>query len=338
MGGSLLRMDTIRWGIIGAGWIADIFAGDFPLVRNSELTAIGSRNMEKAQKLAAKHRVPKAYGSYAELLDDPEIDVVYIATPHPHHRDIALAAIERGKAVLVEKAFTATHAGAVDVVNAAREKGVFCMEAMWTRFLPAIEAAREVVAWGRIGDVVGVQGDLCAYREYDPTHRLFAPETAGGAILDLGVYVISFAQYFLGSAQTIECVGRLAENGADTAASISIAHTGGGLSTLACGFDGHGPARMSIIGTKGWIEVEPRFHHPTTLSVHRSGVLPRIIEARMTGRGYAHEITEVADRLLSGDTESPTMPLSDTLEVMRVMEECLDQLGIRHQEANLNIH
>ena len=330
-------METIRWGIIGAGWIADVFAGDFPLVRNSELVAIGSRTLDKAERLASKHRVAKAYGSYAQLLDDPGIDVVYIATPHPHHRDIALAAIEGGKAVLVEKSFTATHAGALEVVQAARDKGVFCMEAMWTRFLPAVAAAREVVAWGRIGDVLGVQGDLCAYREYDPTHRLFSPETAGGAILDLGVYVISFAQAFLGSAQTIECVGRLAPNGVDMAASISTAHTGGGLSTLACGFDGHGPARMSIHGTKGWIEVEPRFHHPTTLSVHRSGVLPRIIEAKMTGRGYSHEISEVSERLLAGDTESPTMPLSDTLEVMRVMEECLDQLGIRHAEADLNI-
>ncbi|MDO5736448.1 MAG: Gfo/Idh/MocA family oxidoreductase [Propionibacteriaceae bacterium] len=330
-------MDTTRWGIIGAGWIANTMAADFPLVRNAELTAIASRKVGKAQALATKHRVPKAYGSYMELLDDPDIDVVYIATPHPHHRDIALAAIERGKAVLVEKAFTATHAGAVDVVEAARAKGVFCMEAMWTRFLPAIAAAREVVAWGRIGEVLGVQGDLCAYREFDPNHRLFSEETAGGAILDLGVYVISFAQSFLGEAAQIGCVGRLAPNGADNAASIAIRHTGGGLSTLACGFDGHGPARMAIYGTKGWIELAPRFHHPTTLSVHRSGVLPRIIEANMMGRGYAHEINEVSQRILAGDTESAIMPLSDTLEVMRVMEECLAQLGITHQEADLNI-
>ncbi len=330
-------METIRWGIIGAGWIADVMAADFRFVRNSELVAIGSRDMGKAQDLAKKHRVPRAYGSYAELLDDPDIDVVYVATPHPHHRDVALAAMARGKAVLVEKSFTATHDGAVEVVQAARDKGIFCMEAMWTRFLPAVAAAREVVAWGRIGDVLGVQGDLCAYREYDPNHRLFSPETAGGAVLDLGVYVLSFAQLFLGEAASINCVGRLNPNGTDAAAAISIGHTGGGLSALACGFDGHGPARMSIYGTKGWIEVEPRFHHPTTLSVHRSGVLPRIIEARMTGRGYAHEINEVSERMLAGDTESSIMPLNDTLEVMRVMEECLDQLGVRHQEAELNI-
>lgn len=327
-------METIRWGIIGAGGMADVMAADFRFVRGAEIVAIGSRDLGKAQSLADKHRVPKAFGTYAELLNDSDVDVVYIATPHPHHRDIALAAIARGKAVLVEKSFTATHEGALEVVEAARDKGVFCMEAMWTRFLPVIAAAREVVAWGRIGDVLGVQGDLCAYREYDPDHRLFSPETGGGAMLDLGVYAVSFAQLFLGEAQTINCVGRLNPNGTDAAASMSIGHTGGGLSSLACGFDGFGPARMSIYGTKGWIEVEPRFHHPTSLSVHRAGVLPRIIEAKMTGRGYSHEINEVSERVRAGDTESTIMPLDDTLEVMRVMEESLAQMGIRHQETN----
>ena len=197
--------------------------------------------------------------------------------------------------------------------------------------------ATPLVAHAQTGEVLGVQGDLCAEREYGPNRRLFSHDTAGGAILDRGVYVISFAQLFLGDASEIDCVGRLAPNGTEAAASMSIAYAGGGLSTLACGFDGHGPARMSIYGTKGWIEVEPRFHHPTTLSVHRTGVLPRIIEANMTGRGYAHEINEVSERLLAGDTESMIMPLSDTLEVMRVMEECLSQLGIHHKEANLDI-
>ncbi len=330
-------MDTIRWGIVGAGWIADVMAADFQHVPGAEIIAIASRDLERSQRLASKYSVPRAYGSYAGLLDDHDVDVVYIANTHPHHRDVALAAIERGKAVLVEKAFTATLAGTQEVVAAARAKGTFCMEAMWTRFLPAIAAAREVIAWGRIGDVLGVQGDLCAYREFDPSHRLFSPNTAGGAILDLGVYVVSFAQAFLGTAVDIQCVGRLAPNGVDNAAAMSIKYAGEGLAAIACGFDGHGPGRMSIYGTKGWVEVEPRFHHPTTLSIHRSGVLPRVIEANMTGRGYAHEIAEVTERVLAGDTESHIMPLSDTVEVMRVLEECLRQLGIENHEATVDL-
>ena len=329
-------METIRWGIIGAGWIADVVAGDFAFVPNAELTAIASRDGERARGLAAKHAVPRHYGSYLELLDDDDIDVVYLATTHPHHRDVALAAIERGKGLLVEKSFTATHAGAQEVAAAAKAKGTFCMEAMWTRFLPAVAAAREVVAWGRIGEVLGVQGDLLAYRQFDPSSRFFAADTGGGAILDLGVYLISFAQSYLGSADSIHCVGRMAPNGVDSAATMTLGYVGGGTASLACGFDAHGPGRFTIHGTKGWVEVEPRFHHPTTISVHRSGVLPKVIEARMTGRGYAHELIEVTNRMLAGETESPTMLLSDTLEVMRVMEECLSQLGLSYDEADMS--
>lgn len=330
-------MDTIRWGFVGAGWIADVVASDFGFVPNAELAAIASRDLERAQQFAAKHGVERAYGSYSELLDDESIDVVYLANTHPHHHDVALAAIERGKALLVEKSFTATLAGTQEVVAAARAKGVFCMEAMWTRFLPAIAAAREVVAWGRIGDVLGVQGDLSAYRTFDPSHRLFDPAAGGGAMLDLGVYVVSFAQAFLGAGRKVHCVGRFAPNGVDMAAAISIEHVGGGLASLSCGFDGHGPGRMEIYGTKGWIEIEPRFHHPTTLSVHRTGVLPRVIEANMMGRGYAHEIAEVTDRIFAGDTESTVMPLGDTVEVMRMLEECLGQLGIEQSEAEVPV-
>lgn len=303
----------------------------------AELTAVASREPEKANGFASRHGVPKSFGSYAEMLESDDIDVVYIATPHPQHRDVALKAIEHGKAVLLEKSFTATLAGAQQVVDAARAKGVFAMEAMWTRFLPVVAAAREVVAWGRIGDVVAVQGDLYAHREFQPDHRLFAKDLGGGAILDLGVYVVNFAQAFLGNVKSVDCMTRLFPNGVECAATISLAHSGGGLSSLACGFDGHGPGRMVIIGTKGWIEVEPRFHHPSMITIHRQGVLPRIIEAMPTGRGYSHEFAEVTQRIREGFTESPTMPLDDTLEVMRVLESCLRQAGITHQEADLGL-
>ncbi|AQX15560.1 oxidoreductase [Tessaracoccus lapidicaptus] len=330
-------MTTVRWGIVGTGAIAHGVAGDFQFVPGAELTAVASRTWAKARDFAAEHQVPKAFGSYRELLDSPDIDVVYIATPHPQHRDVALAAIERGKAVLVEKAFTATLAGARQVVDAARAKGVFAMEAMWTRFLPVIAAAREVVAWGRIGDVVGVQGDLYAFREYQPDHRLFSRELGGGAILDLGVYPINVAQAFLGEVKEIDCRARLYPSGVERAATVNLVHAGEGLSSLTFGFDGYGPGRLIVVGTKGWIEIEPRFHHPSMITVHRNGVLPRIIEAMPTGRGYSHEFAEVTQRIREGATESPTMPLSDTLEVMRVLEKCLRQSGVTHQEAAVDL-
>ena len=319
------------------GAIAHGVAGDFQFVPGAELAAVASRTKEKAQEFAARHGVKHAYGSYRELLESPEVDVVYISTPHPYHRDVALAAIANGKSVLVEKAFTATLVGAQQVVDAARAKGVFAMEAMWTRFQPVVAAAREVVAWGRIGEVVAVQGDLYAARDYEPGHRLFERDLGGGAILDLGVYVVNFAQAFLGDVRSVDCLTRLYPTGIEKAASINLGHTGGGMSSLACGFDGPGPGRMTIVGTKGWIEVEPRFHHPTTISVHRAGVLPRIIEARPTGGGYSHEFAEVTQRIAEGSLESPTMPLHDTLEVMRVLESCLRQAGITHSEAKVDL-
>ena len=330
-------MTTVRWGIVGTGAIAHAVAGDFQFVPGAELAGVASRTRANALQFAAQHDVRLAFGSYREMLESPDIDVVYIATPHPQHRDIALAAIANGKAVLVEKSFTATLAGSQEVVDAARAKGVFAMEAMWTRFLPVIAAAREVVAWGRIGDVVGLQGDLYAFREYQPEHRLFARELGGGAILDLGVYPVSFAVAFLGEAKEISSRSRLYPTGVERAAAVNLVHAGEGLSSLTFGFDGYGPGRMVIVGTKGWIEVEPRFHHPSMITVHRNGVLPRIIEALPQGRVYSHEFAEVTQRIREGLTESPTMPLSDTLEVMRILEECLHQAGIEHHEAAVDL-
>ena len=330
-------MGNVRWGIVGLGAIAHGVAGDFQFVPGAELAAVASRTPSKAEQFAREHGVPKAFGSYREMLESDDVDVVYIATPHPQHRDIAIAAINNGKAVLVEKAFAATYDGAKEIIDAARAKGVFAMEAMWTRFLPVVAAAREVVAWGRIGEVVGVQGDIYAYREYQPEHRLFAPELGGGAILDLGVYLVNFAQAFLGDVKEIDSRVRLYPTGVDKAVAINLVHAGGGLASLTCGFDGYGPGRLIIVGTKGWIEVEPRFHHPSVITVHRNGVLPRIIEAQPTGRGYSHEFAEVTQRIREGHTESPTMPLSDTIEVMRVLDKCLHQSGITQREATVDL-
>jgi len=328
-------MDSIRWGIAGPGRIADALVPDFMHVPRADVVAVGSRSEDRARAFASRHGIARAHGSYRALIDDPEVDVIYIATPHPFHRDIALAAIEAGKAVLVEKAFTATFAGTREVVQAARQHGVFAMEAVWTRFQPAIEAAREVIAWGRIGDVTGVQADLCAFRAYTDGDRLFAPDLGGGATLDLGVYLINLADFMLGEATSITAAGRLYDNGVDAAASYLLTYASGATASLTCGFDAHGPGRMIVTGTNGWIEIEPRFHHPSMITIHRTGVLPRVIEAPPSGRGYSHEFAEATRRIAAGETESPTMPLSDTLEVMRVLEACLRQSGVYHRELDL---
>jgi predicted dehydrogenase len=177
----------VRWGVIGPGEIAGSVLPDFAHVPGASAVAVASRSADRARSFAERFAIPRAYGSYAEIIADDEVDVLYVATPHPQHHEIALAGIAAGKALLVEKSFTATVAGAEEIVAAARDRGVFVMEAMWTRFQPAIVAARRLVDEGAIGEVRQVQADLGVGRPYDPQHRLFDPAQGGGAMLDLGV-------------------------------------------------------------------------------------------------------------------------------------------------------
>jgi predicted dehydrogenase len=177
----------IRWGVVGPGRIADKVTQDFDVVDGARAVAVASRSSERAAAFAARHGIERSYGSYAEILADPDVDVLYLATPHPQHHAVAIAALRVGKALLVEKAFTATTAGAAEVVDLARETGVFTMEAMWTRFQPAVVALRELVDDGAIGEVRAVQADLGVAATYDPADRLFDLALGGGALLDLGV-------------------------------------------------------------------------------------------------------------------------------------------------------
>ena len=324
---------TIRWGIAGTGRMADTFAEELRRVPGCVVSAVGSRDRDRSYAFAARHSLSgnghqfRAHGSYLDLAGDPDVDVVYVATPHPQHKAVALTAINSGKAVLVEKSFTATLAGAQEVVAAARDKGVFAMEAMWTRFQPAVAALRDVVGTGRLGELVGVQGDLFAYREFDPTDRLFSPDLGGGAVLDLGAYIVSFAQMLLGDPSEVLVRGSSYPNGVDASASFLLNHPSGATATVMCALSAEGPGRMIVTGTKGWIELHPRFHHPTRFTVHRQGVLDHDYDLMPMGRGYTHEIIEVNQCLANGLRESPIMPLDDTLSVMATLQTALDTLG-----------
>jgi predicted dehydrogenase len=322
---------TTRWGIAGTGAMAEVFLGDFEHVPDAEVVAIGSRSRERAAAFAASYGVKEAH-TYGELMA-ADLDVVYVATPHPQHHALALAAIGAGIPVLVEKAFTATLAGAREVVAAARERDVFCMEAMWTRLQPAVVEARRLVEAGEIGEVVAVQADLGAHRAYDPTSRLFDPALGGGSILDLGVYPISFAQDFLGTPDRVVASGTRYPNGTDASVTMHLAYDDGRGASLACGLTTESPGRAVVWGTGGSIELPPRFHHPTSLVVRRNGQEPETRELAPRGRGYSHEIEEVGRCLAAGLAESPVVPLDDTLGVQWVMEEALSQLGIATAEA-----
>ena len=307
--------------------MARVFAADLAHARDAAAVAVSSRSQESADAFAAAIGVPRGL-THRALLEDAGVDAVYVATPHPQHLALALAAIEAGKPVLVEKAFTATLAGAERVAAAAHAHGVFCMEAMWTRFLPAVARARDLVAAGEIGDPLVVQADLGAYRTYDPGSRIFDPRLGGGAILDLGVYVVSVAQHFLGDPARVTATGTTYPNGADRSVALHLAYDDGRAASLLATLAGESPGRAVVVGTGGSIELAPRFHHPDRIVVRRHDGSVETETFPGPGRGYFHEVDEVGRCLAAGATESEVMPLRDTLAVQGVLQQALDQLGV----------
>jgi predicted dehydrogenase len=207
------------------------------------------------------------------------------------------------------------------------------MEAMWTRFQPAVVAMRELIADGAIGEVRSVQADLGVQRDYDPADRLFALELGGGALLDLGVYVVSFAQMLLGTPDTVHATGSTFPTGVDAEAALLLGYDDGRSATLTCSLRSALPGSARVFGTGGWIDVLPRFHHPHAFVLHRNGAEPETVVRPPRGGGYSHELQEVTDGVRAGRRESAVMPLADTLAVQQILQDAADQLGVPHAEA-----
>jgi predicted dehydrogenase len=323
----------MRWGIVGPGRIAEKVAADFVHVKGAELTAVASRSLPRAETFAARHHIARAYGSYADIIADPEVDVLYVATPHPQHHAVAMAALRGGKALLIEKAFTATLAGATEIVELARSSRRFVMEAMWTRFQPIVVKARTLIADGAIGEVRGVQADLGIHPPYDPKDRFFDPAQGGGAMLDLGVYLVSLAQMVLGTPSEMTVQGSLAPSGVDREAAMLLGYPDGRRAALMMSLCNPTPGQARIFGTGGFIDILPRFHHPETIVLHRQGAEPERFTEPPLGGGYSHELIEVTECMRAGRTESSVMPLDDTLAVQRILHQACVSLGVVHAEA-----
>ncbi len=324
---------TVRWGVVGPGRIASKVVGDAPLVPGAEFVAVASRSTLRAQAFATAHGIPRAYGSYQAILDDDGVDVLYIATTHPQHRAIALAALRAGKAIMVEKAFTVTPEATREIVDLATSTGTFAMEAMWTRFQPAVVRMRELIADGALGEVHSVQGELCVHANQDPADRFLNPAIGGGAVFDLSVYPISFAQMLLGIPDTVHACGALTDTGVDLEESILLAFPGGRTAALFCSLRATSPGQLRVFGTDGWIDVLPRFHHPDTIVLHRRNAEPETIVVPRTGGGYAHELIEVTECVAAGKAQSDVMPLADTVAVQDVMGDVVLELGVRIEEG-----
>jgi predicted dehydrogenase len=319
----------IRWGILGAGGIASQFAQTVSAGTRAQVVAIGSRNRDKAERFATAHGIPTTHVGYRDLVEDPQVDAIYVATPHSHHAEHALLAIGAGKHVLVEKTFTRNVSEAEQVFAAAKEAGVFVMEAMWTRFLPHVAALHQVIDAGEIGDIVSIRADHGQAFPFDPKSRLFAPTLAGGALLDLGVYTVAWALDFLGAPDEVTAVGQLTETGVDGQVTMVLKYGDRAQADLSTTLWARTPTTSAISGTEGFIAVDGDFYEPTSFSVHRRDGRTWRFEQPMA-RTFAHEAAEVARCVAERVTQSPLMPWEGTLATLRVMDEVRRQVGVAY--------
>jgi len=318
-----------RWGILGTGGIASTFATDLPLADGAELAAVGSRTLEAATAFADRHGFARAHGSWAELAADPEVDVIYVATPHAFHQDAAMVCLAAGKAVLCEKPMTLDRASSELLVRTARTHGVFLMEAMWMRCNPAIRAITELVDSGGIGTVTAVHADFGLQGPFEPTHRLRNPALGGGALLDLGVYPLNFAHLILGAPASVQSWAKLTPEGVDETTGVLLGYESGAVAALTCSINGESRNAASITGTTGRIDLPPGFFAPRGFTVTRGAAVEEV-EIPFAGRGYQFEAAEVQRCLHTGLPESPLMPHATTLEIMSQMDAIRAQIGVTY--------
>lgn len=322
--------EKLRWGIIGTGNIAGQFARGLEAVSNVELVAVGSRTQESADAFGEKFNVPKRHSSYEALANDPQVDAVYISTPHNLHYDNTLLCLDAGKAVLNEKPFAINAKETKGMIDRAREKKLFLMEAMWTRYFPIMYRLRELLAEGVIGEVRLVQVDFGFRTNFNPKGRLFDPELGGGALLDVGIYPNSLASMILGKPNRITSMATLGETGVDEQSAMILGYEGGQLSVLSCAVRTNTPHVAVINGTDGRITIHPSWWKPTKMTVEVRDKDAEVIDLPYTGNGYNYEAEEVARCLEAGKLESDVMPLDETLSLMQTLDEIRAQWGLKY--------
>ncbi|WP_127819734.1 Gfo/Idh/MocA family protein [Microbacterium sp. CPCC 204701] len=319
-----------RWGILGPGGIARGFTSDLRTA-GLDVAAVGSRRRESAEAFAADFGIAHAHGSYEDLVADPDVDIVYIATPHPMHAANALLALEAGKHVLVEKPFTLNAAEAAAVRDAAAERGLLAMEAMWTRYLPHMVRIREIVASGVLGEVRAVTADHTQRISSDPAHRLNALELGGGALLDLGIYPVSFAWDVLGMPLSVVASARLGETGADTEVATIMAHESGAISTTLSASRAVGPNTATVIGTDARIDIARVWYTPTSFRVvAHDGTVVEDYVSRVDGRGMQFQALAAERYLAAGRTDSDVLPIDETVGIMATLDEVRGLVGVRY--------
>ncbi|MEE1842560.1 Gfo/Idh/MocA family oxidoreductase [Streptomyces sp. NPDC007076] len=330
---------TVRWGVLATGGIAAAFTEDLRSMPDMEVVAVASRTDASARAFAQRFGIPRAYGGWAGLAADEEVDVVYVATPHSAHREAAALCLEAGKHVLCEKAFTLNAREADELVKLARDRGLFLMEAMWTYCNPVIRRMTGLVRDGAIGEIRSVQADFGLAGPFGPGHRLRDRALGGGALLDLGVYPVSFAHLLLGEPDRVQADAVLSPEGVDLHTAMVLGWSEAGASALLnCSIVADTPQTAAVTGTKGRIEFPRGFFYPERFVLHRAGHEPEEFTAGAAGaglRGLQFEQAEVVRALRAGETESPLVPLDGSLAVMRTLDAVRDRIGVRYPADGL---
>ncbi len=356
----MVVQSTVRWGILGTGWIANKFVEDLKTISGASVEAVGSRTIESAQMFAAQANIPLAYGSYEELVRDPNIDVIYVATPHTRHKQDCILCLEAGKAVLCEKPFAMNALEAREVMEVARSRQLFCMEAMWTRFLPLALEVRDIINRGEIGEICSLTADFGYPTEFDPNNRFFSLERGGGALLDRGVYLVSLAFFLLGAPNHTSGYAQIGRTGVDEQSVITLGYEQGAVAILSASLKSYGSNTATIIGTRGKICIADPFYKAEKISVTHFSDQPIVLSSNVKsesngikekikdslkknavfkrlkslkpssvtqktsfiqGNGYAYQAMEVVDCLTSGKIESSIMPLDETCKILETMDK-----------------
>ncbi|KPH98371.1 Trans-1,2-dihydrobenzene-1,2-diol dehydrogenase [Actinobacteria bacterium OK074] len=323
----------VRWGILATGGIAAKFAGDLVDLPDAELVAVASRSEESAREFADRFGIPRAYGDWGALARDEDVDVVYVATPHAAHRAAAGLCLEAGRNVLCEKAFTLNVREAEELVALAKGRGSFLMEGMWTYCHPLVRKLKALVDDGAIGEVRTVQADFGLEGPFPPAHRLRDPAQGGGALLDLGVYPISFAQLLLGEPSDVVARAVLSKESIDLQTGALLSWESGALASVHCSLTGGTPTTATVTGTRGRIDVPSAFFCPDHITLHRTGHPSERFDLTPQdgpANTFRHEATEVMRALRAGETESALVPLEGTLAVMRTMDRIREQIGVSY--------
>ena len=320
----------IRWGILGTGSIATKFATGLGFLPDAEIAAVGSRSQEGAERFGAQFNIPRRHASYAALANDPEVDVIYVSTPHPFHKENTILCLDAGKAVLCEKPFAVNAREAEEMVATARERGLFLMEAMWSRYYPAQVRARELLSAGAIGEPQILNADLGFQTKFNPAGRLFDPALGGGALLDVGVYPVSLASMIFGPPIDVTSRAHLGPTGVDERAAMILAYEGGRFAVLYTATRTNTPHEATLLGSEGMLRIGHDWHKPDRLILSKPGQPDEVIDLPFEGNGYNYEATEVMACLRAGKTESAAMPLDETIAVIRTLDTIRAQWGLKY--------